>query len=58
LQIDRDKLAAVLAVPLRPVVIMPTYSLRKHHTAQIFCEQDRIERVTAGIDAGAGIRVI
>ena len=32
--------------------------IEEAHTAQVFCEQNRIERVTAGIDAGAGIRVI
>ncbi|NLY51715.1 MAG: TldD/PmbA family protein [Firmicutes bacterium] len=55
---DRDKLAAVLAVASRAGSDYADIFIEEAYTAQIFCEQDRIERVTAGIDAGAGIRVI
>lgn len=58
MQIDRDKLAAVLAVASRAGSDYADIFIEEAYTAQIFCEQDRIERVTAGIDAGAGIRVI
>jgi len=58
LQIDRDTLAAVLAIAGRAGSDYADIFIEEAYTAQIFCEQDRIERVTAGIDAGAGIRVI
>ncbi|MGI6567852.1 MAG: TldD/PmbA family protein [Limnochordia bacterium] len=58
MQIDRDKLAAVLAAAAKAGSDYVDIFIEEASTAQIFCEQDRIERVTAGIDAGAGIRVI
>ncbi|NMB13466.1 MAG: TldD/PmbA family protein [Firmicutes bacterium] len=56
--IDRDGLTAVLAVASKWGSDYADVFIEEAHTAQIFCEQDRIERVTAGVDAGAGIRVI
>lgn len=58
LQIGRDELAAILAVASKRGSDYADVFIEEAHTAQVFCEQDRIERVTAGIDAGAGIRVI
>ena len=58
MQIDRDGLTAVLAVASQWGSDYADVFIEEAHTAQIFCEQDRIERVTAGVDAGAGIRVI
>ncbi len=58
MQIDRDDLIAVLAVARRRGSDYADIFIEEAHTAQIFCEQDRIERVTGGTDAGAGVRVI
>jgi TldD protein len=58
LQIGRDELAAILAVASKRGSDYADIFIEEAHTAQVFCEQNRIERVTAGIDAGAGIRVI
>jgi len=58
LHIAKDQLAAVLAVASRGGSDYADIFIEEAYTAQIFCEQDRIERVVAGIDAGAGIRVI
>lgn len=58
MHIAKDQLAAVLAVASRGGSDYADIFIEEAYTAQIFCEQDRIERVIAGIDAGAGIRVI
>lgn len=58
MQIGRDELAAILAVASKRGSDYADIFIEEAHTAQVFCEQNRIERVTAGIDAGAGIRVI
>ncbi len=58
MHIAKDQLAAVLAVASRGGSDYADIFIEEAYTAQIFCEQDRIERVVAGIDAGAGIRVI
>ena len=58
MQIDRDDLSTVLAVARRLGSDYADIFIEEAHTAQIFCEQDRIERVTGGTDAGAGVRVI
>ncbi len=58
MQIGRDELAAILAVASKRGSDYADIFVEEAHTAQVFCEQNRIERVTAGIDAGAGIRVI
>jgi len=58
LQIDREQLVAVLKIAKERGSDFADIFIEEVQSAHIYCEQDRIERVTAGIDAGCGIRVI
>ena len=58
MQVHREDLVEILNVAKQQGSDFADIFVEEAHTAQIYCEQDRIERVTAGTDAGAGIRVI
>lgn len=58
LQIHREDLTSVLRVAMQRGCDFADVFVEEASVAQIYCEEDRIERVTAGTDAGAGIRVI
>lgn len=56
--IEKDTLAAVLATAVERGGEFADIFVEERQSTQVYCEQDRIERIAAGTDAGAGIRVI